>query len=257
VRFLLSAWLIFVPFVHAQTGPDLDVQLFAKLVFPDLTVQDGTLIASRTVPVRSDFHDNNPTGWSDQFRVQVADQRAFKVEQKHYFAMLFTTGDVDDIWKPWLLAVFDRSGSAPRLVDAVQMRLDQECRFGSRELLGIECTYHNSQQARTFHRFLTVDASGKRIVPIAEIPLLNQQGVCGASIVETLTMNATTGQGIVAFRVKAVTHPDEPKLQCRKPRTRQRIRYFSATYLRDPISGRYRTLSKELDSLATWNQRNY
>lgn len=238
-------------------GAEPDIYSLARMVFPDLAEKDGTYFASRTVPIRNSFEDDKPSAWSDQFRVRLVDQRVFTVEKRSYIAVLLSTSEVDDMGEPLLLAVFDRSQATPRLVDAIEVRLDRECRFAPGELLDIECTHHNSQQAYTLHRFLTVVAAASRVVPITEVSLLNQQGVCGASFEQTLALSSSSGQRVVAIRVKATTHPDDPRLQCKKPKLRKSIRYFSATFVREPITGRYRTFSRELDSLATWNQRNY
>jgi hypothetical protein len=239
-----------------QGGEGPDAYSLVRLVFPDLQEKDGAYAASRTVPIRSSFDDDRPTAWQDQFQVRLVEQRVFAVENRRFIAVLLSTSDVDDTGNPPLLAVFDRSQTAVRLVDVVAVRLDRECRFGTGELLNIECTHHNSQLVYTFHRFLTVAARADRVVSIAEISLRNQQGVCGATFEQKLAVSATAGQRIVAFRVKAITHPDEPGLGCNKPKLRPSVRYFRATFAREPLTGRYKTFSKQLDSLATWNQKN-
>ncbi len=248
--------VLLVPALGAQALPEPEVFQLLRLVFPDLTQKDGLNVATRSVPVRNDFRDDAPAAGEGEFTVQAVDLRPFSVAGKPYFAFLLTTTGADELGEPLLLAVFDReTPSSPKVVDVVEVRADRSCWLEPGDVLGIACSHHNSQQEYTYYRFVTV--SRGRAVPIAEIPLLNQQGVCGASFEQTLAVRSTQASRIVAFRVKAVIRPDEPGLGCRKPLTRQSIRYFTATYVRDPITGRYQTLSKELESLANWNQRNY
>jgi len=163
------------------------------------------------------------------------------------------------------LAAFDLS-AAPRLIDVVSVPgfPDDAGDFEGRLVLNKETegyifeSYHsNSSQGYQISTVLFLH--GDRFEKIADVGLLSSRGYdLVQSIEQTVHISAQAAAGpynSVVIQVTFKRLADEPDSQHR-PLRKESKRYYTATYRWNPAAGRFTTLSKELEILDAFNQKN-
>jgi len=280
--FLISAFAIPLSALPPTGGQEISSPIAAgskftyaallQLVCPDLKVDPADAskaTATQSVDIRElgkkPVDSELRTG--DQITIESVKTVALQASPKGPRALVgFAVYSKDEETYSRNLAAFDLS-AAPRLIDVVSVPgfPDDAGDFEGRLVLNKETegyifeSYHsNSSQGYQISTVLFLH--GDRFEKIADVGLLSSRGYDREqSIEQTVNISAQADAGrpynSVVVQVTFKRLADEPDSQHR-PLRKESKRYYTATYRWNPAAGRYTTLSKELEVLDAFNQKN-
>jgi hypothetical protein len=221
------------------------------------------IVADTSAPVRQS--DNSRKPWDGPLKVTAFDSARIRIPGPPQFLLTFHVDEGVGLGtnafalfqlepRPLLLDLIEASG-APDNPGGIVRTLS----LGPHSDALIYGAYHsNSQQGYDKSAILYV--WGGRIDTLTEVMLLNCRGCHDGDFEQSAVIDAVKDPGRefnqVAITIKLKRDADPPDTDHR-PRRRAYRRVFSATFRWDPVKHKFTTLSKELDALDAFNQRNY
>jgi hypothetical protein len=249
-----------------QPGSKITYADLAGIVFPGFEPDKedpSAIVADTSAPVRQS--DNSRKPWDGPVTVTAFDSAGVRIPGPPQFLLTFHVDDGVGLGTN-AFALFQLE-PRPKLLDLIEAPgfpdnpggIVRTLTLGPHsDALIYGASHFNSQQGYEGSGILYV--WGGRIETLYDVGLLNCKGCQDGDFEQSVTIDAVKDPGRefnqVAITIKLKRNAD-PADSDHRPRRRAYRRVFCGTFRWDPVKHKFTTLSKELDALDAFNQRNY